>query len=90
MLLEIFLKLQVIIVNLLKILLVDLAYIQMALPIIKPTLVTNEEGLAHALAQSKNRLMTLSASNNHLIHILNIALSVKIASMQEMNYNNIK
>ena len=68
----------------------DLAYIQMALPIIKPTLVTNEEGLAHALAQSKNRLMTLSASNNHLIHILNIALSVKIASMQEMNHNNIK
>jgi hypothetical protein len=78
-------QVRVITVNLSKTLLVDLAYTQIGLPEIKPVLVTDEEGMKHALAKKENRLIALSASKSDLIKELEIDLAVNIASMQEMD-----
>jgi putative sugar O-methyltransferase len=86
---------RVIMVNLSKTLLVDLYYLKLLLGDEFDTdvvLVTDEDGMADALSKSNNKpsVIAIEAVNHQLIQLSPTDLTINIASMQEMNPENIE
>ncbi len=85
LLLNAFPEKRVIAVNLLKPLLVDLAFASRATPGVGLGLVSDNAGLERALAQRELRLIALRADNASLLERAPIGLAINIVSMQEMD-----
>ena len=78
-------KSRVILVNLTKTLLVDLAFIHKAFPNTGIALIRDAEEMTEALARTDIRVMAIRADNAQLLAGTPIALAINILSMMEMN-----
>jgi hypothetical protein len=85
LILSLFPKSRVFLINLRKTLLVDLMYIKKGLPDISFGLIEDEKGLLEAQNDPSLRLIACIADNFHLIEKIPVALGINIASFQEMN-----
>ncbi len=75
---------QIILVNLTKTLLLDLAFLHKALPEEKIALVQNSDHMTEALASNNTRIIALQADNAGLLAQAPVTLGINILSMMEM------
>ncbi|MBF0151824.1 MAG: putative sugar O-methyltransferase, partial [Magnetococcales bacterium] len=76
---------KVIVVNIIRTLIVDLSFIQTALPDIGIALATDKTGFDHAMNDDRIAVIALKADDYQLFQGARVNLAVNIASMQEMN-----
>jgi len=83
--LSIFPKAKVVIINLTKVLLVDVVYLQKALPSVMIAAAGNKEGVEASLRDSQINVLALRSDDSDLLRHLPISLATNMVSMQEMD-----
>ncbi len=73
------------VVNIIRTLIVDLSFIQTALPDIGIALPTDNTGFDHAMNDDRVAVIALKADDDQLFQGARVNLAVNIASMQEVN-----
>lgn len=76
---------KVVLINLTKVLLVDIVYLKKALPGATIAAVGDQRGLEAGLQDSKINALALRSDNSDLLRHLPISLATNMVSMQEMN-----